>query len=40
MVLEEGRLAEMDTPDALVAKEGGIFAGLWERHKLSEGENH
>jgi len=36
MVLEDGRVVEIDKPDVLVAKEGGVFASLWERHKLSD----
>ncbi|KAJ2018555.1 hypothetical protein GGI14_002203 [Coemansia sp. S680] len=31
LVLDEGQVAEFDTPDALLAKEDGLFRGLWER---------
>ncbi|KAJ2018312.1 hypothetical protein GGI14_002398 [Coemansia sp. S680] len=30
LVLDQGQVAEFDTPDALLAKEGGLFKGLWE----------
>ena len=39
MVLDGGVLAEMDTPDNLLAKseEEGVFRSLWERHQRSHG---
>ena len=40
MVLDDGRVAEIDNPDVLAAKEGGVFASLWERHKLGGGDTH
>lgn len=33
-VMDEGRIAEMDTPLALFEKEGGIFRGMCERSKI------
>lgn len=32
--MDEGRIAEMDTPLALFEKEGGIFKGMCERSKI------
>ena len=39
MVLDGGILAEMDTPDHLLAKpeDEGVFRSLWERHQRSHG---
>jgi ABC-type multidrug transport system fused ATPase/permease subunit len=34
-VLDSGLLAEMDSPEALLNKEGGLFKSLWERHQKS-----
>ncbi|KAJ2831973.1 hypothetical protein FBU31_002168 [Coemansia sp. 'formosensis'] len=31
LVLDEGQVAEFDTPDALLAKENGLFRQLWAR---------
>ncbi|KAJ2113630.1 hypothetical protein IW146_003711 [Coemansia sp. RSA 922] len=31
LVLDKGQVAEFDTPDTLLAKEGGLFRGLWAR---------
>ncbi|KAJ2465898.1 ATPase-like protein, partial [Coemansia sp. RSA 2337] len=31
LVLDQGQVAEFDTPNALLAKEGGLFRGLWAR---------
>ena len=41
MVLDAGTIAEMDTPDNLLAKseEEGVFRSLWERHQRSHGGN-
>ncbi|KAJ2776213.1 hypothetical protein GGI18_004393, partial [Coemansia linderi] len=30
LVLDQGQVAEFDTPSALLAKEGGLFKSLWE----------
>jgi len=38
MVLDNGRLAEIDNPQVLMAKEGGMFKALWERHQRSHHE--
>lgn len=38
MVLEQGEVSELDKPDDLLVKEGGMFRSLWERHKLSHGK--
>jgi len=35
MVLDDGYLGEFGTPSELLAKEGGMFKGLWDRHKAS-----
>jgi ATP-binding cassette subfamily C (CFTR/MRP) protein 1 len=32
LVLDAGHLAEYDTPETLLRKEGGAFRALWERH--------
>ena len=37
MILDGGYLSEMDSPSALLAKEGGMFRSLWERHQRSHG---
>lgn len=39
VVLDAGRLAEFDTPDRLLAMEGGVFKGLWDKHVLAQGEH-
>ncbi|KAJ2683530.1 hypothetical protein IWW39_005444 [Coemansia spiralis] len=31
LVLDQGQVAEFDTPSALLAKEGGLFKSLWDR---------
>jgi len=33
MVLDCGRLAEMDTPEKLMQIPDGIFAGMWREHQ-------
>jgi ATP-binding cassette subfamily C (CFTR/MRP) protein 1 len=38
MVVEQGKIAEMDTPERLVQKEDGLFAALWKQHQLSRDE--
>ena len=38
MVMDAGRLAELDTPDTLIATKGGIFSGLWESFQREHGE--
>ena len=38
VVLDAGKLAEMDSPSVLLALENGLFAGLWERHQRSHGK--
>eukprot|EP01041_Mallomonas_annulata_P002837 gene2837-5584_t len=38
MVLENGELAELDSPKELMSKSGGLFQALWERHQLSHGK--
>ena len=35
MVLEAGKIVEMDTPSALLSSEKGTFYQLWEKHKQS-----
>ncbi|KAJ2461898.1 hypothetical protein GGI03_004826 [Coemansia sp. RSA 2337] len=35
LVLDQGQVAEFDKPDALLAKEGGLFRGLWARSNES-----
>ena len=37
MVLDSGRLVEMDSPGQLLQKEGGSFKALWSRHQASHG---
>lgn len=37
MVLDAGKLAEMDSAENLMKKEDGIFKALWERHQSSHG---
>ncbi len=37
MVLDNGELIELDKPDDLMLKDGGMFKSLWERHQLSHG---
>lgn len=32
--MDDGRIAEMDTPLALFEKEGGIFRGMCDRSKI------
>lgn len=40
MVLDNGTLAEMDSPANLLAvKQGGVFKGLWEKHLKSHGDS-
>ena len=32
--MDDGKLAEIDSPDVLIKKEnGGIFAALWKQHE-------
>jgi len=42
LVLDDGKIAEFDTPAALLVKEGGLFRGMVEKsqkvHKIDEGE--
>jgi ATP-binding cassette subfamily C (CFTR/MRP) protein 1 len=33
LVMDAGHVAEYDRPEVLLAKEGGEFKGLWDRHK-------
>jgi len=42
LVLDQGNLAEYDSPQALLAKpEGeGLFKGLWEKHVASHGQEN
>jgi len=35
MVLDDGKLAELDTPANLLAKEEGHFKSLWDKHQQS-----
>jgi ABC-type multidrug transport system fused ATPase/permease subunit len=35
--MDDGRMAEYDSPKALLAQEGGIFKALWEKHLESHG---
>ena len=34
-MLDAGKLAEADAPAALLAKPGGLFAGLWAQFEQS-----
>lgn len=38
MVLHDGTLAEMDSPEKLLEKPDGAFKALWERHLQSHGQ--
>ncbi len=41
MILDDGVLAEMDTPNHLLLDEDGIFRGLWDKHeKAGHGNNN
>ena len=35
IVLDSGVIAEFDSPSNLLAKEGGDFKSLWDRHQKS-----
>ena len=37
MVIDDGRIAEMDTPQALMQREGGLFRSLVEQSRGKEG---
>lgn len=37
MVLDQGRVAELEQPDVLLGKEGGLFKALWDKHCHSHG---
>ena len=37
MVLDSGRLVEMDQPSSLLSRERGSFKALWKRHQSSHG---
>ena len=37
MVLDGGKLAEMDSAANLLKLEDGVFKALWERHQSSHG---
>ena len=37
IVMDSGKVAEMDTPDKLLQMNGGIFKALWENNKGSHG---
>jgi hypothetical protein len=35
IVMNEGKIAEFDTPQQLLALEGGIYSSLWSQHEKS-----
>jgi ATP-binding cassette, subfamily C (CFTR/MRP), member 1 len=37
LVLDSGNVAEMDSPDNLLANPDGLFKSLWDRHQKSHG---
>jgi ABC-type multidrug transport system fused ATPase/permease subunit len=37
MVLDNGNLMELDSPQTLLEKPDGLFRALWERHLKSQG---
>jgi ABC-type multidrug transport system fused ATPase/permease subunit len=37
MVLDNGNLMELDSPQTLLEKPDGLFHALWERHMKSHG---
>jgi ABC-type multidrug transport system ATPase subunit len=39
MVLDSGRLVEMDSPSSLLGMERGSFKALWKKHQRSHGGN-
>ena len=40
LVLDDGRIAELDTPKALLAKEGGHFRAMVDKSREATGESH
>jgi hypothetical protein len=40
MVLDNGLLRELDSPQALLANEQGLFKQLWQTHLRSHGAKH
>lgn len=38
LVLDAGEIVELDTPDALLEKENGVFRKMWNESKGSKGE--
>lgn len=40
-MLDGGVMAEMDSPERLLARPDGLFKGLWDKHQKSHGaEKH
>ncbi len=37
MVLDQGKVVELDQPDVLLAQDQGIFKALWDKHCHSHG---
>lgn len=37
MIMDDGSLAEMDAPQALLALPNGVFRSLWEKHQRQHG---
>ena len=35
LVLDQGNMVEFDSPEVLLAKEGGLFKALWDKHVTS-----
>lgn len=37
MVLDQGKLVEIDQPDTLLSRKDGLFKALWDKHCRSHG---
>ena len=40
LVLDDGRIAELDTPEKLLSKEGGRFKAMVDTSRAAEAHNH
>jgi ATP-binding cassette subfamily C (CFTR/MRP) protein 1 len=40
LVLDDGKIAEFDTPEKLLKREGGIFKAMVEKNRTTSGEEH